>query len=191
MEYTRLIQFINDQSATHQSLIYFYKGITEFKQLDIEEQVSLIKSNLVNAINLHYILIQNFQEDPQIGVFMSKWIGADFHHQMSRTREYLYRFMKHPLILKLALVIFIFSIHETDDYRNKINVLRIQDFYTALLWRYLNYLFEETEAIRSMTIISTQILHFQSLMTIVAKRIKKETEHNICDEFIQSIFRLT
>jgi len=142
-------------------------------------------------MNLHYILIQNFQEDPQIGVFMSKWIGEDFHHQMSRTRQYFYRFMQHPLILKLALVIFIFSIHETDDYRNKINVLRIQDFYTALLWRYLNYLFEETEAIRSMTIISTQILHFQSLMTFVAKRIKKETEDNICDEFMQSIFRLT
>jgi len=172
-------------------LIYFYKGIPEFRQLDIEEQVSLIKSNLVYAMNLHYILIQNFQEDPQIGVLMTKWIGEDFHQQMSRTREYFYRFMKHPLILKLALVIFIFSIHETDDYRNKINVLRIQDFYTALLWRYLNYLFEETEAIRSMTIISTQILHFQSLMDIMETSVKKEREDSISDELMQSVFRLT
>ena len=122
---------------------------------------------------------------------MAKWIGEDFDCHMSRARQYFYRFMKHPLVLKLALIIFIFSIHQTDNYINKINVLRIQDFYAAVLWRYLNNLFDETEAIRSMEIISTQILHFQSLMDIMEKFVRKEKEDNISDELMQSVFRLT
>ncbi len=81
----------------HASLIWFYKSIADFKQLDIEDQVLLIKCNLINIIHLHHIIIQNFQDNPLIGQHMSKWIDENFHNQMSRTRRYFYRFMKYPL----------------------------------------------------------------------------------------------
>ena len=65
-ESTSLIQFINKESEMHQSLIHFFKCIPAFKQLDIEDQVSLIKSNLINIVHLHDILVQNFEENPMI-----------------------------------------------------------------------------------------------------------------------------
>jgi hypothetical protein len=88
---------LNDESIMHASLIRFYKSIDDFKQFDIEDQVLLVKCNLINIIHLHHIIIQNFQDNPLIGQHMSKWIDEDFHNQMSRTRRYFYRFMKYPL----------------------------------------------------------------------------------------------
>ncbi|CAF4383996.1 unnamed protein product, partial [Rotaria sordida] len=52
----------------HESLIYFYKSIPEFKQLDVHDQVLLIKSNLIKIIHLHYILQEKFQENPYISL---------------------------------------------------------------------------------------------------------------------------
>jgi len=79
-----LIEFMNGEIKMHESLIYFYRRIPDFIQLHIEDQILLIKCNLVNIIYLHYILVENFQESPRIGLYMSKWINADFHQRMSR-----------------------------------------------------------------------------------------------------------
>ena len=124
----------------HESLIYFYKCIPEFKQLDIEDQILLIKSNLIDIIHLHHIIIQNFQDNSVIGKHMSKWIDEDFHHQMSRTRRNFCRFMKYPLILKLTLIIFIFCINlstrrgssQFEEYKNKIKLIEYQNYYTTI-----------------------------------------------------------
>ncbi|CAF3688844.1 unnamed protein product [Rotaria sp. Silwood1] len=194
-----LIEFFNEESIMHQSLIYFYKSIPEFKQLHIDDQVLLIKCNLIKIIHLHYILIEKFQENPFIGIYMSKWINEDFHCQMSRTRRYFDRFIEHPLILKLALVVLLFSINlstplgnnQFDDYINKVDIYKIQEFYTIILWRYLNYLFGEREAIHSIEIIITQILRFQKLMNIMEEIVRTRTDYNTFNQLMQSLFRLT
>jgi hypothetical protein len=159
----------------HSSLIWFYKSILDFKQLDIDDQVLLIKCNLVNIIHLHHIIVQNFQDNEMIGKHMSKWIDEDFHNQMARTRRYFYRFMKYPLILKLSLTLFIFAINlstprgtsQFQEYKNRRKLFELQNYYTNILWRYLIHLFEEKEAIHSMEIIVMQILHYQKLMIIM------------------------
>jgi len=195
-----LIEFINGETKISQSLISFYKSIPQFNELDIEDRVLLIKFNLVNIVHLHSILMLKFQENPKIGVCMSKWISADFHNQMSRTRRCFDRFIEHPLIIKLALIVFIFSMNlstpcgtESDDdyYTDKINICEIQDFYATVLWRYLNTLYEEREAIRSLAIIMAQILHFQTLMVIMEECIKRERPYNIVNQLEISLFRLT
>ncbi|CAF1188632.1 unnamed protein product [Rotaria sordida] len=196
---TSIIKFFNEESIMHESLIYFYKSIPEFKQLDIHDQVLLIKSNLIKIIHLHYILQEKFQENPYISLYMSKWINKEFHYQMSRTRRYFDRFIEHPLILKLALIVFLFNInlsisynnHQFNDYNNKMNIYKIQEFYIILLWRYLNYLFKEQEAIKSMEIIITKILHFQNLMNIMEENIRQEVDCNTLNQLMQSLFQLT
>jgi len=193
-----LIEFINSESNMHQSLISFYKSIPEFNKLDLEDRVLLIKFNLVKIAHLHSTLTLKFQDIPWIGVYMSKWISADFHNRMFRTRRCFDRFIEHPLILKLALIVFIFSINlstpcgteSSDDYTNKISIREIQDFYTTVLWRYLNSVYKEKEAIRSLEIIMTKILHFQKLMVILEKYIERERSHNIVNELELSLFRL-
>ncbi|CAF0935528.1 unnamed protein product [Adineta ricciae] len=186
-----LIQFVDRESSIHRSLVEFFTKIPIFKEIDLDDRVRLIKSNLLNIVHLHDILIQNFSETPIIGYLMSKWINPEFHQQMSQTRQYLYRFCNHPLILKLALITFVFSIYEVDNCSSKTNILDVQHMFIALLWRYLNAVYDEKEAIISMDIITRQILRYQLLMTIMEGRVRSERSTHVSDALMQSIFRLT
>jgi len=194
-----LIQFINTEAVVYESLIKFYKSIPEFNQLDIQDRVLLIKFNLLRLIHIHCIVMRNFEKHPFIGVCMTKWINLDFHQRMARTHKRFDRFREHPLILKLALIILIFSMNLSppgdmdpfEEYSNKINIYRIQDFYTTILWRYLNVLYGEKEAIRSMEFITVQILQLQLLMEIMEEYIKRETLHHPCHPLNSSLLRLT
>jgi hypothetical protein len=196
-----LIDFINEESKNHESLINFYKSIPQFNQLELKDRILLIKLNFVKIIHLHCILMQKFHENPTIGACMSDWISADFHNQMSQTRGYFDRFIEHPLIIKLALIVFIFSMNlstpcgtESDDdyyYTDKINICEVQDFYAAVLWRYLNSVYDEKGAIRSLEIIMAQILRYQTLMVIMEEYVKQEISHNPIVQLESSLFRLT
>ncbi|CAF4202347.1 unnamed protein product, partial [Rotaria sordida] len=195
---TSFTQFINDERIVHETLIKFLKLIPEFKQLDIHDQILLIKSNFINIIHLHRILIENFQDCPNIGKHMSKWIDKDFHNQMARTRQYFYRFINYPILLKLTLIVFIFSINlsascnnnQTYDYNNKRILYEFQNYYITILWRYLNYLFNEKQAIRAMETIVTQILRYQLLMVIMENSIRQSPDCNQFHSLMQSIFGL-
>ena len=196
---TSLIQFLNGETDKHQLLIRFYNSIPEFNQLDLTDRVALIKFNLVKIVHLHCILIYKFQENPFIGSYMSQWIDADFHQRMSRAHKYFDRFMEHPLILKLILIIFIFNMNLLEpfdanpfkDYSNKANIRGIQEFYATLLWRYLNHLYGEREAIRSMEIITTQILHYQALMNIMEDVLRRQVDVHMFNELESSLFHLS
>ena len=195
-----LSQFLNDESVNHQSLIYFYKQIPEFRQFDVEDQILLIKCNMVDLIHLHHIVLQNFQEPPEMGDNMSKWIGPDFHYQMSRTRSRFDCFTKYPLILQISLIVFVFSINlsaprgttQFFDYTNRRKLYESQNMYLDLLWRYLNHLFDEREAIRSMQVIVMQILRYQTLMNTMDEALRQNNAHqDIFNPLMQSIFSLT
>ena len=194
-----LTQFLNDENINHESLIYFYKLIPEFKQLDLNDQILLVKCNLKNIIHLHVILVENFRENPHIGEHMSKWITKDFHRQMSQTRARFDRFMTYPQILKLTLVVFIFSTNlsaprvsrQGADFRDQRRLFEIQNFYVSLLWQYLLYLFDEQEAQRSMTLIVTQILRYQLLMETMDNSLQKYGQEDLLNPLMKSVFRLT
>ena len=130
---------------------------------------------------------------------MSKWIDEDFHRQMSRTRRYFYRFVNYPLVLKLTLVIFIFCTslstrrgsRQSEEYKNKRQLIEYQNYYTAFLWRYLNYLFDEKEAIQSMDIIVMQILRYQTLMVKMGSHVRQAPYQLKLDSLMRSIYGLS
>ncbi len=194
-----LIEFLNEQCKIHQSLISFYKLIPEFNEIDIEDRVLLIKFNIHQIVHLQCILIQNFQENPLLGKYMSRWIDKNFHNQMSRTRRYFHRFIEHPLVLKLAIIVLIFSfylstpsdIDRFDEYKNSRKLYELQNYYTTILWRYLNHVFEEKEAIHALEIIVMQILRYQKLMTALETHVRHEPHHNILHSLMQSILGLS
>jgi hypothetical protein len=155
---------------------------------------------MVDLIHLHHIITQNFHELPQMAEHMSKWIDSDFHEHMSRTRSRFDCFMKYPLVLKIALIVFVFSINlstprgssQFTDYLNKKKLHENQNYYLEILWRYLVYLFGETEAIRSMQTIVMQILRYQTLMNIMDEALHRNNAHqDIFNPLMQSIFGLT
>ena len=191
--------FVNDESKMHQSLIYYYKNVPQFQEFQVNEQILLIKCNLIDVIHLHHIIVQNFRENPRIGPQMAKWIGEDFHHHMSRTRAGFDRFTNYPLVIKLALIVFIFSMNlsmpgmtdQCHDEQEKMKIFHHQNFYVSILWRYLNYLFKEEEATRSMQIIVMQVLRYQTLMCRFEEAITQSNAPNTFDPLMRSIFRLT
>jgi hypothetical protein len=84
-----------------------------------------------------------------------------------------------------------YSIDPLNDYSNRKTIHEIQEFYTIILWRYLNSLFDEREAIRSMVMIMAQILHYQTLINEMEVYIRQEPERNKFNELELSLFRLT
>ncbi|CAF3602114.1 unnamed protein product [Rotaria sp. Silwood1] len=195
---TSLIQFMNDENVMYESLINFFKHIPEFKQLDIDDQIILIKTNLLIIIHLHHVIVYNFQDCTNLGNHMSKWINEDFHYQMVQIRRYFYRFMNYPLLLELALLVFMFSINlsalsdinQSYEYKNKKILFHFQNYYTNILWRYLNYLFDEKQAIESMQIIVMQILRYQLLMITMKNSIQQNPDCNKFHVLMQSVFEL-
>ncbi|CAF2816099.1 unnamed protein product [Rotaria sp. Silwood2] len=196
---TPFSQFINDETVVHESLINFFKCIPEFKQLHISDQILLIKSNFVNIIHLHHIMVHSFQDWSSQREHISRWISKDFHSQVVRTRRYLLPFMNNPLILKLALIVFIFNINLSTSsdinknyhYKSKRIFIELQNFYTNVLWHYLNYLFDEKEAIKVMLTIVTQILRYQVLMVTMNNSVRQTSDCNRFHSLMQSVFGLT
>ncbi|CAF4967821.1 unnamed protein product, partial [Rotaria sp. Silwood1] len=195
---TPFSQFINDETIMYESLINFFKCIPEFKQLDKNDQILLIKSNLLTIIHLHHIIIYNFQDCPNLDKCLSKWINKDFDYQIVRTRQYFYRFINHPLVLKLALVVLIFSVNLSSwfditqfyEYKNMKILFEYQNYYTNILWRYLNYLFDEKEAIKVMEIIVMQILRFQLLMVTMRNSVCQSPYCSQYHPLMQSVLGL-
>ncbi|CAF4985289.1 unnamed protein product [Rotaria sp. Silwood1] len=196
---TSFLQFINDESIMHESLVNFFKFIPEFKQIDINDKILLIKSNFINIIHLHRMIIYNFQECSNLNQCISKWIGKDFHYQMIRTRQYSNRFMNYPILLKLALAVFIFNVNlsaswdrnQFYEYQNQKILFEYQNYYINILWHYLNYLFDEKEAIKAMEIIVMQILRFQSLMVTLENFVRQCPVYEQFHSLMQSILGLT
>jgi hypothetical protein len=193
-----LSQFINDETRMHESLIYFYKNIPQFAQHELIDQIRLVKSNQINLIHLHHIIVEQFRENSHIGVHMSRWIDSDFHQQMTRTREKFDCFMMCPLVMKLALVVFVFSTNlsmpritdEFIDYKDPKAILDHQTFFISLLWKYLNIIFNEDGARRSMQTIVMQILRYQTLMIILEDKLSRINRPDAFNPLMQSICRL-
>lgn len=194
-----LIEYLNDESAAYESLIKFYKCIPNFKQLDLSDQILLIKCNMLTTTHLHYILIRNFRENHLVGRFMTQWLSAEFHQRMSRTRRHFHRFIKNPMVLKLILIVFLFSMSlsipqhssQSMEYKNSEKLYESQNFYAALLVRYLNQVFDENEAILLIQLIVTQMIHFQTLMNRLLDIIQTETARQGCSPLMKSLLQLT
>ncbi|CAF0881614.1 unnamed protein product [Adineta ricciae] len=191
-----LVEYMNNESHTHETLIHFFKSIPQFKQISISDQISLIKFNQLTLIHLHYIVIRNFRENLLVGQLMTEWVNGNFHQQMSKTRRYFDMFIEYPLILKLTLVVLIFSTslsmpHCYNDqfskYENQKQIFECQSYYISLLWRYLNHLFEEKQAIRSFQLIVTQLLRFQTLMNFFEEFAQQDRNRHSFNQLMKSI----
>jgi len=194
-----LIEFLNDEQQVYRNLIEFFKQIPHFKQIDLEDQILLIKCNITHLVHIHHVLKDHFQENPKIGLHMSKWISPDFHRQMSKTRHALDYFYQHPIVLKIALVTFMFIINLSRlpyeqlsfQFINKHLLIENQNFFITLLWKYLNVIYNEKDAIRATQCLVFQFLRYQVLMYEMENIIIKQNNPDQFHPLTKSILRLT
>ena len=194
-----LTHFLNTEERIYKNLIEFFKQIHHFKQINLEDQILLIKCNITNLVHIHHVLKDNFIENPQIGFHMSQWIDIQFHQKMSKNRRKLNSFIQHPLILKISLIIFLFSINLSrlpskqvhSQLKNPKEILDNQNYFLHLLIKYLNMISNETHSNQAIQILVFQYLQYQLLMDQLENFISK---HLIKEQFYpltRSVLRLT
>lgn len=194
-----LKDFLNDEHQVYSNLVQFFKQIPHFKQIDVEDQVLLIKCNITHLVHIHHVLKDQFVENPQIGLYMSKWINEDFHQQMSKTRHSLNYFIRHPIILKISLVVFIFIINLSRlpfeqlsfELIDKNLLIENQNIFITLLWKYLNVIYNENDAIKATQCIVFQFLRYQLLMNEMETIINRQYHPDQFHPLTKSVLRLT
>ena len=194
-----LIEFLNAEQIVYQNLIEFFKQIPHFHQIDIEDQILLIKSNLTHLVYIHYILKDHFQENPQIGFYMTKWINADFYQRMSKIRHSFDLFVNHPIVLKLVLVVLIFLLNLsclpleelTIEFLNRNILMKNQNLFLNLFCKYVHVISNEHDAIQVTQLIVFQYLRYQLLINEMEMFIRKENHPEQFHPLIRSVFRLT
>jgi len=194
-----LTRFLNDEQQVYKNLIQFFKQIPHFKQIDIEDQILLIKCNITHIVHIHHVLKDHFKENPKIGLHMSKWINADFHNRMSKNRRTLDYFIQHPIVLKIALVTFMFIINLSRlpleqlsfELIDKNLLIENQNFFITLLWKYLNVIYNEKDAIKALQCIIFQFLRYQLLMYEMENIVIKQNNPEEFHPLTKSVLRLT
>ena len=199
LERSSLALFVNDEERMHRSLIEFFKEIPEFRSIPVDDQILLIKCNLTHLIHIHYILKYHLVDITHIGYLMSSWVGASLYSRLVRISRLYDYFLEHPIILKLSLVVMIFTINlsrlpEGDlryEFTDRSSLMRAQETYAILLWSYLNVLFDERTAVQSMSLVVSQYLRYQRLLNemdlFIGEHFRPEQFHPL----MKSILRLT
>ena len=199
LERTSLVRFLNDEQQIFASLIEFFKQIPEFRSIIVKDQILLIKCNLTHLVHIHHVLKDRFVENPHIGQLMSRWISPSFNSRLSRIRNFYDYFLEHPIILKLSLVVLIFTINLSrlpeEDLRNEFAdrkaLIGFQEMYATLLWNYLNVVFDKRRAVQSLSLVVFQYLRYQQLMNEMDLFIGEHFHPDQFHPLTKSVFRLT
>ena len=193
-EETSLSEYLNAECQVHLALIRFFKQMRLFEELTGEEKGCLIQENLQRSILFHSLLLSHFTEDARLSPLFSRWISPEFHQQMSLTGQRLQRFLSHPWLVQVFLLVLIFSLSLYPRQRSstlRIDRLKIfadQNHFVRLLWKSLHHLFDERESIRLFDLLISRVLRYQSLMTEFDLLVSREICH--LNPLISSILSL-
>ena len=177
---TTLLQHINSRSVSALRLLTFFKQIPEFNQLNVEDKVALVKYNLTPLFILNNTLSYNTETDeiketdsdvPWDKNILQKVHGTVVYNQAKKIFDSFVRIAQHDqTIIQLALIVLILTKGFSTDYdasepalNNGISVYRAQNYYTELLWKYMETVhgFE-----KSTSIFNELVAHFVSWQTL-------------------------
>ncbi|CAF1200309.1 unnamed protein product [Rotaria sordida] len=180
-------------------LIQFYKKIPHFKQINLEDQILLIKCNISHLIHIHYILKDNFIENSNIDLYLNKWINSNLYQQMSKIHYSFNCFIQYPIVLIIVLVAFMFIINlsRLPDYQLSLQLIdrhlisEHHNFFITLLWKYLNVIYDKKDAIQAIEFIVFQFLRYQLLIYEMGSIILNQINPDQFHPLMKSVLCLT
>ena len=151
---TTLLQHINARSVTAIRLLSFFKQIPEFNELNADDKLTLIKYNLMPLVILNCTLaynketnsiIEDDRDAPWNTSLIQKLHGDEAYESVKKIFDSFVRLAQYDQrIIQLALIILILTkgFSNNDDGKEPtlndgIAVYRAQNYYTELLWKYL------------------------------------------------------
>jgi hypothetical protein len=171
-------------------LITFIKQIPEFQQINPNDQVSLVKLNLIVMIFLHSLFLYNpstntyHEADTTDPIFShADWIqtfNGHFHADLSRLQQRLFDiFQNNDIIIKLLILILLFSnrlsVDQAAPQSCSITIFHAQNVFTDLLYKYFLHQFGIAKA---PGLFARCVSHLIQLQTIVDE-IKQSIHHYV------------
>jgi hypothetical protein len=144
-----LQKFMNSCANMYTALIQYFKFVPEFSNLSFYLKKSLIKNNLNQIFRLNSALVIKAAGivDDQSSLVCMRLFPPDLFLELCKCISALSPFLYDPILLKLILIVLIFSSYLTLRYENNLidneddystyNILNIQNIYVELLWRYI------------------------------------------------------
>jgi hypothetical protein len=176
-------------------LITYIKQINEFQQLDKQEQVYLVKLNLLTICFFHSIFIYDPRRDSYheqdttdplfSGKDWNKTLNKQFHSEMKQLRiDLLEIFQMDDIIIKLFFLILLFSqqvsLNQSSQCSlsdiNSLNIFKAQNVFTNLVYQYCLHQYGSSKAPVLFTRYINKIMKIQQLVDEI-----KYTIHNYID----------
>ncbi|CAF0770548.1 unnamed protein product [Rotaria sp. Silwood1] len=186
------LQKLNSHSVPLIRLLTFFKQIPEFNQLDVDDKVTLIKFNLLPLLCINCTLSYKSETDqivetdsdvPWDSSVIQEVYGYDGYLQMRKIFESFVHIAQYDeRIIQLALITLILTKgFSTGDgelepiLNDGMAVYRAQNYYTELLWKYLETVHGSEKTIHVWRKVITHFITWQTLH----KKLRDNVERNL------------
>ncbi|CAF2659225.1 unnamed protein product [Rotaria sp. Silwood2] len=186
------LQKLNSHSVPLIRLLTFFKQIPEFNQLDVDDKVTLIKFNLLPLLCINCTLSYKIETDqivetdsdvPWDSSVMQEVYGYDGYLQMRKIFEsFVYIAQYDRRIIHLTLITLILTKgFSTGDgelepiLNDGMAVYRAQNYYTELLWKYIETVHGPENVIHIWRKVITHFITWQTLH----KKLRDNVERNL------------
>lgn len=200
--YLRLNDFFNRKKPIFINFISYFKRLPEFQQLNVDDQVLLIKQNIRILLPVNYALLKT-PPNSKFRYTYIKTIGCidniNLHTMYAYLSNCFVPFVTlDPLIIKLLLITLFFTTtnsqsinYEINEYQDIESIKRIQSSYVELLWLYMIEKCGEDKA-RSLFInIIMKFTHLQTMLDQIDSIIRVNEDIQHIDDLMKSILQLT
>ena len=192
-------------------LLTFFRQIPEFDQLNVDDKVTLIKFNLLPLLCIDCTLsyrsetkqiLETDSDLPWDAAIVEEVYGYDGFVQMKKTFQSFVRIAKYDRsIIQLALIILILTkgfstsgVEPEPILNDGMTVSRAQNYYTELLWKYIETVHGPDKAVDMCSQLMTHFIawqrHHQKLRDNVEKNLVSTDIHELLP-LIKSLFHIS
>ena len=197
------LQKLNSHSVPLIRLLAFFKQIPEFNQLNVDDKVTLIKFNLLPLLCINCTLSYKIETDqivetesdvPWDSSIIQEVYGYDGYLQMRKIFESFVNIARYDRrIIQLFLITLILTkgvstgdVEMEPILNDGLAVYRAQNYYTELLWKYIETVHGPEKAVSICSKLFTHFITWQTLH----KRLRDNVERNLLSTDINELLPL-
>lgn len=196
-------KFLNASANMYVAFIQFMKCLPEFERIPINPKLSLVKSNLNQIIRIHgayamKVKTPDLCKDSPVYLHL---FPEDLYLAIRDDSCHLEPFFCDPILLKLFMIVLMFSTHLNTSYEQNYQdildedsiraILNVQNTYLEILWRYiLSHSSSYRQSVQSLSTFIRQTLTSQILQANINEFISKNlpSQSQALQPIIQSMW---
>ena len=199
----RLDQLFDRKIPVFKNFISYFKQLPEIQNLNLDDQVTLIKQNIRILMPLNYAMLRA-PDNSQFRTVKLQTVNcyqdANIHEMLRALADMFVDFVRYdPLIVKLLVIVLFFStnslttrsIYDPGRYQQLKYIQQVQTSYLELLWSYLFEKYGEENAIICYTHLITKYLHVQTVIDQVDQIIQINADIQNVNLLMKTLLQLT